>query len=182
VITPREARSIIRKAKRRVPHGEDVSHLNITAMMDMMTIIVVFLIKSVAVGNPPPTDIQLPRSTTQQKPQKEAITLTITKTSILVEGQPLVQVRNGSVDAAEKTGGADGIEIGRLRQELEGHGKRTRTIDQLQGLARGDEGLELTLIADRATPFRLLHEVMYTAGNAKYGKFRLVVLRPEGGD
>ena len=60
MISPREARSIIRKAKRRVPHGEDVSHLNITAMMDMMTIIVVFLIKSVAVNNPPPTDIQLP--------------------------------------------------------------------------------------------------------------------------
>ncbi len=182
MISPREARSIIRKAKRRVPHGEDVSHLNITAMMDMMTIIVVFLIKSVAVGHPPPTDLQLPRSTTVQKPQKESTVLTITKTSILVDGEAIVAVNNGSVDAAAKTGGADGIEIGELRLQLERLGKRTRTIDQLQGISRGDEGLELTLIADRGTPFRLLHEVMYTAGNAKYGKFRLVVLRPEGSD
>jgi len=46
--TQREARSIIRKAVARVPEGEEIRHLNIMPMMDMMTILLVFLIQNFA--------------------------------------------------------------------------------------------------------------------------------------
>ena len=36
--------------KRRVPEGEDIAYLNITPMMDMMTIILVFFLKSFSVS------------------------------------------------------------------------------------------------------------------------------------
>jgi ADP-ribose pyrophosphatase YjhB (NUDIX family) len=42
--TTREARGIIRKAVGRVPEGEEVRHLNIMPMMDMMTILLVAFI------------------------------------------------------------------------------------------------------------------------------------------
>jgi biopolymer transport protein ExbD len=35
----------------------------------------------------------------------------------------------------------------------------------------------LTIIADKTTPYRLLTEVMYTAGKAEFQKYRLVVLQ-----
>ena len=42
--TQREARRIIRKAVGRVPEGEEIRHLNIMPMMDMMTILLVAFI------------------------------------------------------------------------------------------------------------------------------------------
>ena len=42
--TARQARAIIRKAVKRVPEGEDVRHLNIMPMMDMMTVLLVAFI------------------------------------------------------------------------------------------------------------------------------------------
>src|SRR5262249_747223 len=44
--TVREARAMIRKAVRRVPEGETaIAALNLTAMMDMITILLIFLIE-----------------------------------------------------------------------------------------------------------------------------------------
>ena len=42
--TQREARRIVRKAVGRVPEGEEIRHLNIMPMMDMMTILLVAFI------------------------------------------------------------------------------------------------------------------------------------------
>ena len=48
--TQREARRIIRKAVGRVPEGEEIRHLNIMPMMDMMTILLVAFIYQAAVS------------------------------------------------------------------------------------------------------------------------------------
>ena len=37
---------------------------------------------------------------------------------------------------------------------------------------------ELTLMAHYNTPYRLILEVLYTAGEAEYGKYRLLVMAP----
>ena len=49
-ISVSEARSLIRKAKRRVPEHDNITHLNLTAMMDMMSILLVFMIIIGAIG------------------------------------------------------------------------------------------------------------------------------------
>ena len=44
-ISPRmKAKKLYRQLQRRVPEKEDIGYLNITPMMDMMTIILVFLL------------------------------------------------------------------------------------------------------------------------------------------
>jgi len=35
----------------------------------------------------------------------------------------------------------------------------------------------IVVIADQSTPYRLLSEVLYTAGQAEFGKYRLMVLK-----
>src|SRR5436190_18939381 len=121
-----EARSLIRKAKRRIGEHESISHLNLTAMMDMMTILLVFMIKSMASSaSPLNIPVQLPDSETQAPSPEEAKTVTIAKTGILVEGESIVAVKMiGNildVDPSEKTNGSFGIEIGKLKGVLAKH-------------------------------------------------------------
>jgi len=173
-----EARSIIRKARRRVPEGEAITHLNITPMMDMMTILLVFMIKSMSVQTSTLNlqDVTLPTSTTKQPPPEEAVALIISRESIVLEGEPIVKVKNGDVDASDKTAGSFGIEIAKLKEQLQKHHTR------IQKLAAGrgeDPTNEVTIIADKDTPYRLLSSVMYTAGQAEFSQYRLIVLRNE---
>jgi biopolymer transport protein ExbD len=64
--TQREARRIIRKAVSRVPEGEEIRHLNIMPMMDMMTILLVAFIfqASVSASALTASSVTLPRPTT----------------------------------------------------------------------------------------------------------------------
>src|SRR5687768_18296566 len=109
--TQREARRIIRKAIGRVPEGEEIRHLNIMPMMDMMTILLVAFIFQAATSATALTAgaVTLPRSLSDDALPEGAATLIITKTGIVVEGKPIVSVSNGSVDAAAKEGGSLGI-------------------------------------------------------------------------
>lgn len=175
-ISVTEARSIIRKAKRRVPEGEAITHLNITPMMDMMTILLVFMIKSMAVQTTTLNlnNITLPSSTTKAPPPEEAVAVVITRDAIMVEGDPIVKVKNGDVDASEKTAGSFGIEIAKLKDNLTKQHTRLKKI----AASRGDEATnDITIIADKDTPYRLLASVMYTAGQAEFSQYRLIVLR-----
>ncbi len=186
-----EARSIIRKARRRVPEGEAITHLNLTAMMDMMTILLVFMIKSMSVqASPLNIPVVLAPSTTRLPEPEVTKTVTIAKSAILVEGKPVVGVKmfgnQLDVDPSDKTQGSFGIEIGKLKDVLGEHHQG------LYNLSPGKEPLhELTIVADKEIPFRLLYSVMYTAGQAKakklvsdpnapgFNKFRLIVLRKD---
>jgi len=177
-ISVTEARSLIRKARRRVPEGESISHLNITPMMDMMTILLVFMIKSMSVQTSTLNlqDVTLPGSTTKAQPPEEAVSIIIAREAILVEGDPIVKVKNGDVDASEKTAGSFGIEIAKLKDNLSKHHTRVKKLAAGQGTEPSNE---ITIIADKDTPYRLLSSVMYTAGQAEFSNYRLIVLRTE---
>ena len=182
MITHQEARSIIRKARRRVPEGEAISSLNLTALMDMMTILLIFLIQDMAITTSPlSVSVVLPPSTTRAPEPEQAKTVTIAKSAILVEGVPVVRVLNGDVDASEKSQGQFGNEIGKLRAVLTDH------HEALYKLSGNEEPAhELTILADKDIPFRLLYSVMFTAGRASakshqdgpgFTKYRLIVLK-----
>ena len=174
----RQARALIRKAKQRVPEGEEVSHLNIVSMMDMMTILLVFMIKSATTSTGSldvAADLVLPGSTSRMPPPEEAAKITIAKSAILVEGEPIVGVKAGDVDPSEKKQGAFGMEIDKLSLRLTQHHTRANKIYASRGQ---DAPAELTIIADQDTPYRLLSSVIYSASKAEYKNYRLIVLQP----
>ncbi len=76
------------------------AYLNITPMMDMMTILLVFLLKQFSVQQTAAAlseGLQLPQSTIeQQKPP--GVMVQVTQSAIIVDGDPVAPVRNGSVD------------------------------------------------------------------------------------
>ena len=181
MITKHEARSLIRKAVHRVPEGEEIRHLNIMPMMDMMTILLVAMIFQLSTASAmSSSDVDLPFSQSHEEFPEGAVTLTIAKEAILVEGSPIVPVKNGDVDSSEKEGGALGIKITKLSQFLgavraEFDAKRTA-----EGKVKaGEESIpELFIIADKSTPYRLLFGVIASARapEAGYRRFRLIVL------
>jgi hypothetical protein len=117
---------------RNVLEEEAIEHqqayLNITAMMDMMTILLVFLLKQFSIQASAASmadGLQLPQSIAE-KARPPAVNVTVSQTAILVEGDAVTQVRSGSVDPASKRDGANGFYITPLVDTLTKHATGSR--------------------------------------------------------
>jgi len=166
----------IRAFARKLSEPDVVKDLNITPMMDMMTIILVFLLKTFSSTTSTITfdqNLQVPKSFTQLKP-KEAVTVTVTKKIVLVEGDAIAPINNGKVDPAVKRDGENGYYITPLVDILEKHARKEKKVAELTGQKFE---AQLMLVADQTTPYRLLTEVLYSCGQAGYGNYRLLVLK-----
>jgi biopolymer transport protein ExbD len=171
-----EGKKAIRAFARRLAEPEDVKDLNITPMMDMMTIILVFLLKSFSSSTlaiPFDDNLQVPSSSTQIK-VKEAVSVTITQKVIMVEGDAIAPIKDGKIDAALKRDGENGYYITPLVEQLE---KYFRKESRVAELTNGEFERQLMVISDATTPYRLLTEVLYSCGQAGYANYRLLVLR-----
>src|ERR1700685_1813903 len=79
----------LRRAVARNRVEPEINFLNITAMMDMMTIILVFLLKSLSnspASLPQSQDLQLPKSilTTEPETESEGLAVIVSKSQIIV--------------------------------------------------------------------------------------------------
>jgi biopolymer transport protein ExbD len=174
------AKKAYRKLKRKIPEPEDIGYLNITPMMDMMTILLVFFLKSFSVSVENISlndDLMIPVSKAQVKPN-QAVQVTLTKKQIIVEGDMVAAVNKGAVDSSVKNEGSSGYLINPLLNILQKHAVRLKKIEKMTGGRMPFKG-EIVLIADQNLPYRLISEVLYTAGQAEYGKYRLLVLKKE---
>src|SRR3954462_9502119 len=80
-------KAALRRAIRRNAHEQEVNFLNITAMLDIMTIILVFLLKTLGESStsvPQSDDLLLPASVMKKPPAQEGVLVTVSKTQILV--------------------------------------------------------------------------------------------------
>jgi biopolymer transport protein ExbD len=169
-------RALVR-AKRKHKHEAEVNYLNITPMLDMMTIILVFLLKSLAssAGNIPQSDdLRLPRSSSETDPSG-ALQVIVSRVSITVNGRSInVPLRNGFVDPAQKRGGSAGFLINPLNTEMRDQAEAARNLARRTNQPfRG----EVAIIADRNIPLRTVYEVLYTCGQNGFSNFQLLVLK-----
>lgn len=155
--------------------------LNITAMMDMMTIILVYLLKSYASAPDniqPSDDLKLAASMTRIKPE-EAVPVAITKKGIMVNDKTVVTVSNGKVPAQYKEGQKEtAYLISPLLQAMKNEAEKQKTIARYNK-SKDFKGLVM-VIGDRMVPYRLLTEVLYTVGQAEFGQYKFAVTANEG--
>ena len=176
-----KARKILGRFRSELESGGDVNHLNITAMMDMMSILLVFMLKQFAAEqaafNLNSDSLQLPKSTAQLKPVP-SVNVTVTTQAVIVEGDAVVSVRGGAVDPGAKRDGPNGYYITPVVDTLTKHANRLKKLEALTG---GRQKFEATmlLLVDRSIPYRLVTEVLYSAGQAEFRNYRLVVLQRE---
>lgn len=174
----------LRKAIRRNAVEPEINFLNITAMLDIMTIILVFLLKSLGESSnaiPQSDDLRLPTSVAKADPHQEGVTLTISKSQILVGDQKIVtlpgresQAQTG-VGAQHKRGGPNDLYIVPLGNVLQNARRTDVALRRAKGLDPSSS--EAIIIADRGTPYRLFIEVLFTLGQSEFGKYHLMVIQ-----
>jgi biopolymer transport protein ExbD len=174
-------RLMFRKAMQRKKRIErdnagQIRELNIVAMMDMMTIILVFLLKSYtasAISLTQSEDIKPPVSSTRATP-RDTVAVTITNKDILVGDRVVVALRNGQVPP-EALNGRLVVPLDQaLRKEVE----KLKFISERNPQAPFSK--ELSVIGDKRIPYDLLLTVLYTAGQNELENYRFVVLQKEG--
>src|SRR5512140_2731700 len=87
----------LRKAVRRNAIEPEITFLNITAMLDIMTIILVFLLKNLGESSasiPQSDDLRLPTSVVKTQPSDEGVVVTVSKSQILVGDDRVVTLPN----------------------------------------------------------------------------------------
>ncbi|MGA9525450.1 MAG: biopolymer transporter ExbD [Myxococcaceae bacterium] len=164
-----------KKRKDREAEGE-IGELNLTAMMDMMTIILVFLLKSFSattVSMSASQDLKPPVSTTRQTP-RDTVAVTVTPTAILVGEKSVVELKNGQIPADKLNGQRLVVPLSEaLKKE----------VDKLKWIADKNPAApfngELSVIGDKRIPYDLLLTVLYTAGQNELQNYRFVVIQNE---
>ena len=164
------------KAKKEKRRNRTVERdkLLINSLMDAFTIILCFLLKSF--GSDPvqirqSDELMLPRTSEEQKGLEDAIVIAVSKRAIMVQDNKVADLRDGSVDESLKRDGADGLLINPLLDALK---ERVQHLKMLSARTnRPFEGMAL-VVADSKTSYRLLTEVLYTAGQAEFEKFKFV--------
>lgn len=167
------------KPRKQKKLPEKTGGLTINSLMDILTILMIFFLKNYAadpVNITPGEDLQLSQSNSKLKPE-DAVPIAITTRAILVNDEPIAAVVDGKVDPSIKRGGATGYLINPLYDALEAERRKQETIARynpqqtFKGLA--------TIIGDKGTQFRLLTEVMYTAGQAQFANFKFAAIQGE---
>jgi len=152
-----------------------VAGLNLTAMMDIMTILLVYLIKVYAEA---PESITLnddlrPPSSTAPENLVPSVSILISKSSVLVDSKLTLRLKPGGEIDAEDPSNA----YAPLSKALAG---RVEAIKYIADNGGSPFDGNLMIIADQDTPYDLISNVLYHAGKAQFTTYRLVVQKGGG--
>jgi len=157
------------RAKRMDKHharNNSSATLNLVSLMDIFTILVFFLLvnSSNVETLPNVKNLQLPESIAEEK-AKETVVILIGEVDLIVQGRAIAKIKD--VLAIK------GNSIPELRQALKSQNDRV-----LRRAAQDDiTGREVTIMADKEIPYRLLKKVMATCTKSDYGQISLAVLQ-----
>ncbi len=179
-------KAALRKAIRKNRQEPEIDYLNIVAMLDLMTIILVFLLQSMASSTAAikeNDDLKLSRSIMRGEPSDQGVILIISKSAILLgeEGVPVItlpsrqQLAQQGLDAKHKRSGPNDLYIVPLANRLQNARKLDKAVRAAKGLDPATS--DAIIIADATTPYRLLIEVMYTLGQSEFGRYHLMVMK-----
>ena len=153
-----------RHSRRGKGGGGGHGPLALIPMIDMLTILVVYLLVHAADMEilPNSKNITIPQSNSEQKP-REATVVMVTRDLLYVNGEAVVTV----VDL----GATSGPVSEPLRAALDA---------QAQGLLPGSEAnREVTVMAEKSLPYAVLRKIVASCSAADYGKFSLAVVERE---
>ncbi len=156
-------------------------------MMDMMTIILVFLLKTLELVerrrclSPTTSGSRRASSTTSPDSEPEGLAVIVSKSQIIV-GESVVcpvppDAAQYGIEAKYKRGSRNDYFIVPLGSALQSWRDSDKRIRAATG--KDPNHSEAILIADTSTPYRLLTEVMYTLGQTEFSKFHMMVLQGE---
>ncbi|NLG18124.1 MAG: biopolymer transporter ExbD [Fibrobacter sp.] len=145
------------------PPSDGTFKPQLTSLVDVMTILLVFLIKSFSTEGSLITaasDLVLPVSNSQESPRVRS-SIEITRKSVITDGHVLI-----STDSLRM---ADSLLVPGVYEWMKA--ARERNNDQSSG--------ELVIQCDREIEFAVVKKVMYTCSKAGFSDFLVLVTREE---
>lgn len=149
--------------------------LNLTPMIDMLTILLVFLIKSYSVTPyylAPSQGINLSQTTSENVASDQAVLL-IGKDGIIIDGKVVVGFKDQNIDSVK----FNEKDLNDLQTALTGLAKKTKLISE----SNKDVQFTGTLIlqADRELPFAVMKPILRTAGVVGFNDIKFAALYPD---
>jgi len=141
--------------------------LNMNSMMDMMTIILLFLLKSYSTTGAlaaQSESLTLPVSVRETKPKKE-LNVAVAKDVIMINEQPVMTMADVPPDE---------ILIPQLARKLIEYANKEKQLE----IEVGKEFThEVIIQGDKSINYELLFRVMYTCGQSEFNKMRLLTVQ-----
>jgi biopolymer transport protein ExbD len=143
-----------------------ISGLILTPLMDVFTILVFFLLFHSSGGDilDAPKEIALPDSVVEAKP-RETVVIMVSPEAVLVQGEAVIGTPELLDDRIQSVAG-----ITERLTQLERNiiGISTKTVA---------ESKEVTILADKTIPFKVLKKIMSTCTASGYGRISLAVIQ-----
>lgn len=147
-------------------HGQstdsDVCTPQMTSLIDILTLMLVFLIQSFSAEGAlvtPSTDLQLPTSSSTIQP-KPALTVEITKEAVAAEGEVLVPIKSFANNSDMLVSNVYKWALNKKRLETDTAGP-----------------LKIIIQCDKDVVFNVVKRVMYTCSKAGYSDFSVLVIQ-----
>ena len=145
-----------------------IPKLQITSMMDMFTIILIFLLFSFS-DNPEKLHIEkgiiLPKSTSQIDCNKN-ITVSLSSNSLKVGNQHIADVNQGVIQGFD-----------RQNPEKSELYKHLLTIRHNLDPKKDQDNSSIVIFCDQRLPYKTIHQVVKTSGMAGFPNFQFAVLK-----
>ena len=155
-----------RRIKRMSRNKGNKTSLSLVSLMDVFTILVFFLLSNSSsdevLSNP--KEIALPNSVVESK-ARETIVIFVSSEVILLQGEPMMATSEALSSKKEI--------IVSLREELIKQKEKEMNVSTKPKAG----SKEVTIMADKKIPFKLLKRIMSTCTSAGYGKISLAVIQ-----
>ncbi len=149
--------------------GMTPTPLRLTSMMDILTVLLLFLLKSFVVEGEvitPLPGVDLPESSSDTSP-RASVVVAIFDDTVMLDGQMVTRVQGVSAD--------EGLLISRLAERLDRTRAKELEIARLRG-EEADYSSKIAIQGDRDIPFEILQRVMYTCNQSGFGDISLAVI------
>ena len=157
------SRNALRKV-RRVKKSAAVTSINLVSMIDIFTIMIIYLlVNTAAVQIAGAEQVELPSSIAEEPPRQNVAVL-ITRDDILVDGKAVMKVADIRPDDSV-------LVLKALKDGL----LAAAPITPRQAGNAGEEGGEVNILADKSIPYALLKKIMTTCADAQFAKISLGV-------
>jgi len=166
----------------KIKHGKfkkrpSSNSLNITSMMDMFTIILVFLLKSYSAEGSLMTNadnLVLPNSISKKKPKEVFIQLAVTTEMILVDNIPIVPTDDARRIPQENPDPS----IPKLEEKLASTYAQEEEMVKMGALNK--VAGKIVIQVDKNMEFDVVYKIMNTCGKVGYNNMIFAVMEREG--
>jgi len=155
-----------KRMERRHQRKNKAAALNMISLMDIFTILVFFLLVSSSSNETLSStkSIKLPESIAEKIP-KVTLVILVNNQDILLQGHKVATISDVL--------STKGLEISALKKALESQTKRILSRKTTTEPFNG----EVTIMGDKAIPYKLLKKIMVTCTKASYGNISLAVVK-----